>query len=290
MPKETVGVSRQSRTAGPITPRLDAAAALVLIAGCATVPRASVPDEDGHAEAGGDAAAQANNPLANLKALNFQNYYLPDLAGSDETANQFWLRYAQPLSTPAGDWLVRASLPLNRFPTGVNQSASGLGDANVFATYLFDTGNPALSVGAGPLLGLPTASEDPLGTDQWTAGLAAVLFDARNAAFQWGGLVTYQGKIAGSDRVDATSLLAVQPFGFLQLGGGTYLRTAPIWAFDLESGNYSVPVGLGLGKAVPVGDTVVNFFIEPQYSILAEGPGQPQFQVLAAVNLQFYGG
>ncbi|HPE74222.1 MAG TPA: hypothetical protein PK018_18955, partial [Candidatus Competibacter sp.] len=28
------------------------------------------------AEGGGDAAAQANNPLANMTALNFQDYYI----------------------------------------------------------------------------------------------------------------------------------------------------------------------------------------------------------------------
>jgi len=46
----------------------------------------------------GNAAAQANNPLANMVAFNIQNYYIGELTESDENANQLWLRYAQPFS------------------------------------------------------------------------------------------------------------------------------------------------------------------------------------------------
>jgi hypothetical protein len=45
-----------------------------------------------------NAASQANNPLANMTALNIQNYYIGDLSDSDEDANQFWVRFAQPFS------------------------------------------------------------------------------------------------------------------------------------------------------------------------------------------------
>ena len=40
------------------------------------------------AQAEPDAAAQANNPLANMTAFNIQDYYIGDLSESDETANQ----------------------------------------------------------------------------------------------------------------------------------------------------------------------------------------------------------
>ncbi|ENU4171638.1 hypothetical protein ACVR5T_001079 [Salmonella enterica subsp. enterica serovar Newport] len=43
-------------------------------------------------------AAQANNPLANMTAFNMQNYYIGDVSGTDQDANQFWFRYAQPFS------------------------------------------------------------------------------------------------------------------------------------------------------------------------------------------------
>lgn len=65
-----------------------------------------------HAEDGSSAAAQANNPLANMTAFNLQNYYIGRLTETDDDANQFWFRYAQPLKLFGGEWLMRASLPV----------------------------------------------------------------------------------------------------------------------------------------------------------------------------------
>ena len=233
---------------------------------------------------GGSAAAQANNPLADIRALNFQNYYIPEISGDiDSTSNNFVVRYAQPF----GNWLMRASLPFLRVPTGPNSTESGVGDLDVFFAYLFDTGNPARSFGVGPQFVFDTASEDATGSGKTQAGLAAVYFDATSAAFQWGGLLTYRTDIAGSSNRPDTSVLAAQPFYFFQLGGGHYLRGAPIWAFDLENDTYNVPIGLGYGRVIPTEKIVFNFFIEPQFTVLDKGPGQPEFQLFMAMNMQF---
>lgn len=231
-----------------------------------------------------DAAAQANNPLANFTAFNLHNYYIPELSGPvEETANIFYLRYAKPL----GNWLMRASLPFNRTPTGINTTESGLGDFDVFFAYLFDTGNSGRSFGVGPQIVLPTATEDATGSGKYQAGLAAVYFDATSAVFQWGGLLTYRTDVGGdSDRADV-SVFAAQPFYFIQMGGGYYLRGAPIWAFDLENDTYNIPIGLGLGRVFKAGDTIVNAFAEPQFTILHKGDGQPQFQLFVGFNMQF---
>lgn len=245
--------------------------------------QAASETEETDAENSG-ASAQANNPLANFTAFNLHNYYIPELSGPvEETANSFVLRYAKPF----GKWLMRASLPFNRTPTGINTTESGLGDLDVFFAYLFDTGNPGRSFGIGPQFVLPTATEDATGTGKYQVGLAAVYFDATSAQFQWGGLLTYRTDVGGdSDRAD-TSLLAAQPFYFFQMGGGYYLRGAPIWAFDLENDTYHIPVGLGLGKVFKSGNTVFNVFAEPQFTILHKGDGQPQFQLFVGFNMQF---
>jgi len=78
-----------------------------------------------------------------------------------------------------------------------------------------------------------------------------------------------------------------QPFLFFQLGGGTYLRTAPLWVFNIEQDTYHIPFGFGIGKVVKSGGTVYNIFIEPQFTILHKGVGQPQFQLYMALNMQF---
>jgi hypothetical protein len=231
------------------------------------------------------AAANANNPLADMRAFNLHNYYIPELSEVDGTANTFWLRYAQPF----GKWLFRGSLPVSKVPTGSNSTTSGLGDFNAFAAYLFDTGDPAVSFGVGPQVTMPTASEDETGTGRWQGGLASVYFNAKSQRYQWGGLVTWQTDFAGDDDRSGTNLLALQPFYFLQLGKGLYLRGAPIAVFDLENDTYHVPVGLGIGRVIPTPGVVYNVFIEPQFTIFDRGAGQPELQLFVGFNVQFLG-
>lgn len=236
----------------------------------------------------GSDAAQANNPLANMTAFNLHNYYIGELTESDEDANQFWFRFAKPFSVFGGDWLVRASLPINSFPTPpIGDTETGLGDFNVFAAYLFDTGNPALSVGLGPQLTMPTATEDELGSEKWSAGLAHVLFNASSPKYQYGYLLTWQASFAGDDDRADVNIGAFQPFLFYQLGRGLYLRSAPIWAYNFENDGYSVPIGLGIGQVIPRGKTVFNIFVEPQYSVADDGPGWPEWQIFVGFNMQF---
>lgn len=229
-----------------------------------------------------DDLKQANNPLADFRAVNIHNYWIPEVAGTDETANTMWFRYAQPV----GSWLIRASLPIQRTTLPGDVTASGIGYSNVFAAYLFDTGVPSTTLGLGPIVGVPTTTGSVPAPTAWSAGLAGVLFDARSDLVQWGGLVTWQSDFGGSDN-SSINLLAVQPFGMLQLGGGTYLRSVGIWTFNLDNGDYSVPVGFGIGKVISTGKTVFNFFVEPQFTVLSSGAGQPEFQVFFGFNTQF---
>ena len=252
-------------------------AALVLVAGTATTAAGQEQMSQEQAQ-----QAQANNPLASAYALNFQNYYVPSLYGvPDQNVNTFWIRGA----APVGRTLTRASLPLNTRPSSATGAQSGLGDFNIFTAYLF-VSNPTTSVGVGPLLVAPTATDDLLGQGKWQAGVAAVAFKATRV-FQAIALVTWQGSFAGDDARPGTSTLAVQPVGVWQLGGGTYLRSSGIWAFDLKSGDYVVPFGLGIGQVVRAGGVVYNVFLEPQFTILHDGTGQPKIQLFFGLNLQF---
>jgi hypothetical protein len=271
---------------------LSSALAFVLIAGGIALPaeaqaESSATESDSAAAAqapsAADDAAQANNPLAAFTAFNIHNYYVPKISESDGTSNTFWLRYAQPF----GRWLMRASLPTMRVPTVADESTSGLGDLNVFLAYLLKTGNPARSFGIGPQLTAPTATEDETGAGKWQGGFATVFFDASSKRFQWGALLTWQTSFAGNDDRADTSVLALQPFYMLQLGKGFYARGVPIMVFNLETNDYAIPYGLGLGKVISTPKIVYNVFVEPQFTILDRGPGQPQLQIFFGFNLQF---
>lgn len=227
---------------------------------------------------------QANNPLASVTAVNLHNYYVPKIWDADgATANTTWLRIAQPV----GRVLLRASLPINTVPAPT--SVSALGDASLFAVVLLGKTGNANQFGIGPMVVAPTSNNTTwVGSGKWQVGAAAMAFLAKNHVFQSGGLVTWQMSVAGQDNKPDVSMMTIQPFGMWQIGGGTYLRTAAIWTFDLESGYYNVPISMGIGKVAKVNKTVFNIFLEPQYSILHYGTGQPQLQLFAGLNMQFH--
>jgi len=211
--------------------------------------QASAPAADASSD-----AAQANNPLANFTALNLQNYYIGELTAPDEDANQFWLRYAQPFSIGKTNWLFRGSLPVNSFPVAPNrESKTGLGDLNAFAAYLIDTGNPAVSFGIGPQLTVPTATENQLGSEKWSAGFANVLFNAKSPKFQYGYLLTWQASFAGADDRESVNSGAFQPFAFYQLGKGGLSALSADLGLQLSARHLQRAAGRGHRAGHPEG-------------------------------------
>lgn len=235
-----------------------------------------------------DASAQANNPLASLKTVNFQNQYNGDLTGIDESANSVLFRAAIPFKAFGSLVIPRATLPVNTFPTSPDgDHETGLGDFNIFAAYLLDIGDPDLSFGIGPQLTVPTATKDETGSGKWSLGFANVLFSAKSKVVQYGYLLTWQASVAGDDDRDDVDLGAFQPFVFYQFGGGTYLRSTGVMTFDFEHNAYSIPIGLGIGQVIKTEAGVFNGFVEPQVTILKKGDGQPRWGIFAGINFQF---
>lgn len=234
---------------------------------------------------------KANNPLADAKSFNLQNYYVPSIFDNDGIrANNLMVRYAMPFAK--GKVLVRATLPVSTVYTGSGaggkqEYASGLGDLNIFATYVLSGEGAKWLIGLGPQFVVPTATNARTGAGKLQAGAALVAFNTHSLMIQWGGLITYQHSIAGqSDRPDA-QLLVAQPVGIFQLGKGAYLRSSGSWSFDLESGAYAIPIGFGAGHVVKAGKVVFNIFLEPQFTVLHYGPGQAAFQLFGGINAQF---
>lgn len=226
--------------------------------------------------------AKANNPLADLTAFNIQNYHVSSLYGvPDATANSFWLRFAK----PTGRVLWRASLPIKTVPH-LDGPSNGIGDFEIFGAYLLKN-SPKVTFGIGPQASFNTAERAELGTGKTQLGVAAIVFAVPSPTMQMGGLLFWQTSVGGDENREDISVLVAQPFSFWQLGGGTYLRTAPLWTFNLRNGDYAVPFGLGIGRVVKAGTTNFNIFIEPQWTILHEGTGVPEFQIYTALNIQF---
>lgn len=227
----------------------------------------------------------ANNPLTPKITINLQDYYVPEIKGVDgRHANQFLLRGLIPSDLFGVPQLMRFTLPIATSPEFPSGYKTGLGDLTLMDIFLFP--GKEVSYGIGPLVVLPTATDELLGQGKWQAGGAAIVV----APQTWGligGLATYQASFAGqSDREDV-SLATFQPIINFNLKDGFYLRSSATMNFDLHGGNYTIPVGLGIGKVFRVSDKVtMNAFVEPQYTVFDHGDGGPTWQIFAGVNFQ----
>lgn len=240
-------------------------------------------------------AAAANNPLASIKALSLHNIYMPSLYGMESTtSNLTWLRYAQPI----GRFLLRASLPIStvgpvetqylvepRFSQ--SKTWSGLSDFNLFVTYIATKPTSRFQFGIGPMLTCPTATEKPLGSGKWSAGVALVSYFIHSPQFQIGLLATWQHSFAGDKDRQKTHATTIQPFFMWQMAKGLYFRSTGITVLDFANESYQIPMGLGLGQVFQARKLTFNFFVEPQFTFWHKGKSIPKVQLLMGINTQF---
>ncbi|MDW5315431.1 hypothetical protein [Rhizobium sp. PL01] len=235
-----------------------------------------------------EAVNEANNPLTPKITINFQDYFIPSFIDVPEGkhANQFLLRGLIPSDAFGMPQLIRFTLPVATSPEIPDGYVTGLGDLTLMDLFILPKVGD-VTLGAGPLIVIPTATSDELGSGKWQIGGAGVVV----APQSWGllgGLATYQTSFAGSDLRDDVNLLTVQPIINVNLKDGFYLRSSATMNFNLESGASYIPVGLGLGKVLQLDKGVtMNAFIEPQYTVWHDGPGAPRWQIFAGVNFQF---
>ena len=118
----------------------------------------------------------------------------------------------------------------------------------------------------GPVVSLPTASDDRLGTDAWSGGLAAVGL-AMPGKWVVGALVQNLWDISGDAEVNQFLL---QYFVNYNMAGGWYLTSAPIMTANWEAASgqrWTIPVGGGVGKIFKVGSQPMNAQVQAFYNL-----------------------
>lgn len=228
---------------------------------------------------------KANDPLADLNAFNLQDSYAPSLLGvPDGTINTLFLRGV----LVTGRHLVRATVPITTVSGVYGESVSGLGDINIFDSIVLTGSGARTKLALGPMLVFDSAQRDQLGSGKWQVGAAFVAMRPLTGGSQLGALATYQTDFAGDDNRGDVSVMTVQPVLTMNIGGGYYARSAgAVWVFDLENDRYLIPLGVGIGRVFRAAGAMVNVFVEPQFTVYAEGDGQPALQVFSGLNFQW---
>jgi hypothetical protein len=228
---------------------------LLLVVGLGLQPSAKANEDS-------DLAQELSNPLASLISVpvqvNYDDNYGDDDEGSKTTVN------VQPVIPFQlnDDWnlITRTIAPIvyqdNVIPGEGSQS--GLGDINT--SLFFSPRKPTESGviwGVGPIIVLPTATDDLIGSEKWSAGPAAVALTQRGP-WTIGGLANHVWSFAGDDDRDDISNTFVQPFAAYTWPSAWTASVQSESNYNWETENWSVPVNLALSKLVRFGQLPVN--------------------------------
>ena len=137
-----------------------------------------------------DLAKKSQNPIGNMISLPMQNNTYFGVGPSEEWANSFQFQPVYPVNLGKINLINRAIIPINYLAeqevtvpvrTQVNtgfvefdvDSVGGLG--NITYQGFLSPAEPGKVIwGAGPVLQIPTNTDDRLGTDKWSAGVGGV--------------------------------------------------------------------------------------------------------------------
>jgi hypothetical protein len=218
------------------------------------------------AQESSDIAKQAQNPIASLISVPFENDFNPHTGTNKEDSYVFEMKPVVPFRL-SNDWnlITRTIIPVIQVPDlapGVS-GTGGLGDVQE-SLFLSPTKAGPVIWGAGPVISFPTATESILGTKKLSLGPTVVVLRSQGH-WLFGSLAQNLFSVAGpSGRPDVNQML-LQPFVNYNLPHKWYLTSSPIITANWEvrsSQRWVVPVGGGVGKIVRFGKQPVNVYTQ----------------------------
>jgi hypothetical protein len=221
---------------------------------------------------GGDEAELAKklaNPVASLISVPIQANYDENIGPNED--GSVWRINIQPVIPISlnEDWnlISRTILPVidqEDIPVK-GKGESGIGD--VLQSLFFSPKEPTARGwiwGAGPVLLLPTASEDVLGTEQWGIGPTAVGLK-QVGPWTYGALVNHVESFAGEeDRADVSATF-IQPFLTYITKAKTTIALNTESTYDWENEEWSVPINFNVLQLLRIGPQIVQVGVGVRY-------------------------
>jgi hypothetical protein len=229
-------------------------------------------DQDGVVDEG-DLAAAAQNPIADLISLPFQNNTNFDTGQLNHAQNVLNIQPVVPFNLNE-DWnlITRTILPVVYQPSlfDGDDHDFGLGDLQFTAFFTPTKTFGGWMIGAGPVSRLPTSTDARLGARKWAFGPSAVVLRV-DGPWVIGGLFQQVWDVGGAGDQSVSEFL-VQPFVNYNIpdGDGWYLTSAPIitanWTAD-SNNEWTVPIGGGIGRVFRIGSQPVNCSVQGFYNV-----------------------
>jgi len=213
-------------------------------------------------ESAGDLAKQAQNPVAHMISLPFQNNFNFGVGPKEDLQYVLNVQPVVPFRLNE-DWnlITRTIVPVIYQPElapGVGKEA-GLGD--IQASFFFSPAKPSSFIwGFGPVVMVPSASKNIFGYGKLSLGLSGVAL-AMHGPWVYGALISDIASVAGRSNREDVHQMVIQPFANYNMPGGWYLTTSPLITANWKAPagqKWTVPLGGGVGRVFHVGQQAMN--------------------------------
>lgn len=234
-------------------------------------------------------AKAAQNPLASMISLPFQNNTNFGLGSYDRTQNVLNIQPVYPFAGKKWNIITRTIFSVISQPdiTQEDGRTFGLGDTTLTA-WLSPAKAARLTWGIGSALMIPTSTNDALGAGRWGLGPSVV---ALVMPGKWvvGGLISNIWSVGGGSEKQDVNQFLFQYFINYNLSAGWYLASAPIITANWEAPEdqkWIVPFGIGVGKVHRIGKQPVNMSAHVYINVIKPDIG-PDWTLRLQFQLMF---
>ncbi|MGB5746296.1 MAG: transporter [Desulfobacterales bacterium] len=228
-------------------------------------------NDDARAADKTELAKASQNPVSSLISVPFENNFNLNAGPEDKLDYVLNIKPVLPVGL-TGNWnlINRAIVPVinqgERFPGQGSQF--GLGDIT-YQGFLTPAKTGKFIWGLGPMLVMPTGTDNRLTSGKWSAGPAAV---GLSMPGHWvlGALLYNVWSFAGADDNPEVNTMGLQYFINYNLPDGWYLSMSPTitanWEADSDN-TWTVPVGGGFGRVFKIARQPINASLKANYSV-----------------------
>ena len=219
-------------------------------------------------------ARKLSNPIASLISMPLQ-YNYDKYGGTNDGAavSKLNVQPVIPFSLNE-DWnlISRTIIPLidqQDFPVAATNE-SGLGD--ITASLFFSPKSPTAGGwiwGAGPVLLLPTATQDVLGTEKWGIGPTGVVLK-QTGPWTVGMLANHIWAAGGNGSRNNVSATFLQPFVTYTTKTHTTFSANTESTYDWKNEQWQVPLHVAVAQLFRIGTQMLQFQVAGRY--WAEAP------------------
>jgi hypothetical protein len=227
-------------------------------------------------------AKQQQNPISSLISVPLQGNWDFGLGDRDATGTLFNIQPVVPFGVSRSTNLIlRVILPLASQPGSGDARVNGVGDV-VMTAFFSPAKSGRFTWGAGPVVLLPTATTNALGSEKFGVGPSAVVL-TQPGPWTIGLLFNHIWSTSGAnDREDVNSTF-LQPFVNYNLGGGlavgAVFEATANWKADEP---WTAPLVFTVSKVARLGNRPVNFVAGAGPTVASpEGGSTWRFRIMA---------